>query len=334
MIKKIGLTSFGPIGTFSYDGFQNINLIIGRNGSGKTFLLKALYAGLKTVEQFQRGNEPRSHKQLLADALYWTFQGHELGNLVSKADASLSFAMTSEQGERLSYSFGAKTVNTIQNVECTFQPTNVNNVFIPAKEILSIQDVILRSYEVDKAFGFDKTYVDLARALSKTVKGRNYKEFSDVRKTLGDALGGRLEFDEGAKEWIFKDHNKRIVNISLTSEGIKRLSILELLLDNHFLTRDSVVIIDEAEANLHPSLVCRFMEILVMLAEAGLQIFLSSHSYFVIKSLYVLAHKHRISIPVVSFEEEGVMMGDLLQGMPSNPIVEESVNIYKQEIML
>ena len=286
------------------------------------------------MEQFQRGNEPRSHKQLLADALYWTFQGHDLGNLVRKGDASLSFEMVSDQGEKLRFSFGAKTVNTIQNVECSFNPTNVNNVFIPAKEILSVQDVILRSYEVDKAFGFDKTYVDLARALSKTVKGRDYKEFSDARKTLGDALGGHLEFEDNLKEWIFKDDSKRVINISLASEGIKRLSILDLLLGNHFLTRDSVVIIDEAEANLHPSLVCKFMEILVMLAKAGLQIFLSSHSYFVIKSLYVLAHKHQISIPTISFEDNDVVTGDLLLGMPVNPIVEESVNIYKQEIML
>lgn len=334
MIKNIDIASFGPIEKFAFDGFQNINLIIGRNGSGKTFLLKALYAGLKTVEQYQRGNEPRSQKQLLADALYWTFQGHELGNLVRKGDANLYFSMSSDKDERLAYSFGAKTVNTIQNMEDSFAPTEVNNVFIPAKEILSIQDVILRSYEVDKAFGFDKTYVDLARALSKTVRGRNYKEFSDARKTLGDALGGRLEFDDNTKEWIFRDGDKRVINISLTSEGIKRLSILDLLLGNHFLTRDSVVIIDEAEANLHPSLVCKFMEILVMLAQAGLQIFLSSHSYFVIKSLYVLAHKHQISIPTISFEADGAIVGDLLVGMPENPIVEESVNIYKQEIRL
>ena len=71
-----------------------------------------------------------------------------------------------------------------------------------------------------------------------------------------------------------------------------------------------------------------------MLAKAGLQIFLSSHSYFVIKSLYVLAHKHQISIPTISFEENEVNDGDLLQEMPQNPIVEESINIYKQEIML
>lgn len=334
MIKNIEINSFGPIKHFAYDGFQNINLIIGRNGSGKTFLLKSVYAALKAIEQYQRGKEPRTQKQLLADALYWTFQGRELGSLVRKGDMTLSFAMGSHKQENLKYSFGPKTVTTIQNLESSFLPTEVNNVFIPAKEILSIQDVILRSYEVEKSFGFDKTYVDLARALSKTQKGRNFKEFSDARKSLTDAIGGRLEYDENQKEWLFRDMNRHIVEINLTSEGIKRLSILDLLLGNHFLTRESVVIIDEAEANLHPALVRRFMEILVMLSKAGLQVFLSSHSYFVIKSLYVLAHQHQISIPTISFEEEGVVVGDLLQEMPQNPIVEESVNIYKQEIML
>lgn len=334
MIQSISLDSFGPIEHFAFDGFQNINLVIGRNGSGKTFLLKALYASLKSVEQYQRGKEPRTQKQLLADALYWTFQGRELGSLVRKGDATLAFSMQSDQGERFSYSFGPKTVSTIQNLESSFSPTDVNSVFIPAKEILSIQDVILRSFEVEKAFGFDKTYVDLARALSKTLKGRNYKEFSDARKNLTEAIGGRLEYDDSQKEWIFRDMNRRIIEISLTSEGIKRLSVLELLLGNHFLTRDSVVIIDEAEANLHPALVCRFMEILVLLAQAGLQIFMSSHSYFVIKSLYVLAHKHQMSIPTLSFGENEVVVGDLLKGMPNNPIVEESINIYKQEILL
>ena len=331
MIRSIELEAFGPIGHFAFEGLQNINLVIGRNGSGKTFLLKALYAALKSVEQHQRGKEPRSTKQLLAEALYWTFQGRELGNLVRKGEPTLSFAMQSAQGERLAYSFGSKTVSTIQNLESSFLPTDVNSVFIPAKEILSIQDVILRSYEVDKSFGFDKTYVDLAKALSKTSKGRNFKEFSDARKTLTDAIGGRLEYDDNLKESLDAMNNDLG---SLTSEGIKRLSILDLLLGNHFLTRESVVIIDEAEANLHPALVCQFMEILVKLAKAGLQIFLSSHSYFVIKSLYVLAHQYGVSIPVLSFGETEVAVGDLLQGMPDNPIVEESINIYKQEIML
>ena len=240
MIKDIEIESFGPIKHLTYDGFQNINLLIGKNGSGKTFLLKALYASLKSVELYQRGKEPRNIKQLLSDALFWTFQGRELGNLVRKGSLNLSFSMCSSQDETLTCSFGSKTSTQIQNVQSTFRPTDVNSVFIPAKEILSIQDVILRSFEVDKSFGFDKTYVDLARALSKTQRGRNFKEFSDARKSLNDAIGGRLEYDDMRKEWIFRDSNRRIIEINLTSEGIKRLSILDILLGNHYLTRDSV----------------------------------------------------------------------------------------------
>lgn len=156
------------------------------------------------------------------------------------------------------------------------------DMFIPAKEIVSIQDVILRSFDIDKAFGFDKSYVDLSRALSKTIQGRNYKEFSEARKQLNEAIGGRIEYDEDKKAWLFRDKERRIFEINIASEGIKRLAILDLLLGNHYLTRDSVVIIDEAEANLHPEMIRHFMEI-----------------------------------------------NDLLDGMPENPIIQESINIYE-----
>ena len=55
MIKNITITSFGPIRNAECDGLGQINLFIGHNGSGKTFLLKALYSALKTVEAYKRG---------------------------------------------------------------------------------------------------------------------------------------------------------------------------------------------------------------------------------------------------------------------------------------
>ncbi len=317
-----------------FTGLGNLNLLIGRNGSGKTYFLKSLYAALKTVEQYRRGREPRSEKELLSDSLYWTFQTNALGTLVRKGDSALNFWMRSEKGGEFVYSFGPSTTKLVQTLRNGFAQTDANSIFIPAKEIVSLQDVILHSYEVDKEFGFDKAYVDLARALSKTTQGRNFKEFADARKLLTDAIQGRLEYDEEKKMWMFKDSNRRVFEINITSEGIKRLSILDLLLGNHYLTRNSVVIIDEAEANLHPELIRRFMEILVCLAKAGLQLFISTHSFFVIKNLYVLAHKHQMSIPTYSFTDASVEHSDLLEGMPENPIIQESINIYREEIEL
>jgi AAA15 family ATPase/GTPase len=336
MIKNIDMSSYGPINELScQDCLQNINLVIGTNGSGKTFFLKALYSALKTVEQYQRDKEPKSQKELLFDALYWTYQGRSLGNLVKKGSSTLTFSMKSDKNESFAYSFGVTTVKSIQSLTSTFAPTTVNSIFIPAKEIVTVQDIILKSFDVDRSFGFDKTYVDLSKALSKTIKGRNYKEFSSARKILNDAIGGKIEYDTANQEWIFRDKDRKIFEINLTSEGTKRLAILDLLLGNHYLTRDSVVIIDEAEANLHPSMIGKFMGILVKLAKAGLQIFISSHSYFVIKKLYILAHKEKMSIPVISFEGNGeVAISDLLMGMPDNPIIDESINLYEEEILL
>lgn len=334
MISNIHIKSFGPIADVKCEHLCNINLLIGRNGAGKTFLLKSLYAALKTIEQYQRGKEPRTPKELLSESLYWIFQANSLGSLVRKGEQNLNFSMTSERGEQFTYTFGNSTTKSVTNVINTFAPTEVNNVFIPAKEIVSLQDVILRSFEVDKEFGFDKSYVDLARALSKTVQGRNYKEFSDARKNLNDAVGGRIEYDEDRKAWIFKDKDRRTFEINITSEGIKRLAILDLLLGNHYLTRESIIIIDEAEANLHPEMISRFMEILVVLAKAGLQIFISTHSYFVIKNLYILAKQNNIHIPTLSFVDGTVEQSDLFDGMPENPIIRKSINIYRKEIEL
>ena len=157
--------------------------------------------------------------------------------------------------------------------------------------------------------------------------GRNYKDFSDARECLDDAIGGRIEYDDDKKAWIFRDKDRRIFEINITSEGIKRLAILDLLLGNHYLTRKSIVIIDEAEANLHPEMIRRFMEILVLLAKAGLQIFISTHSYFVIKNLYILAHRNKMRIPTLSFVDGKAEQSDLLDGMPENPIIRESINI-------
>ena len=41
----------------------------------------------------------------------------------------------------------------------------------------------------------------------------------------------------------------------------------------------------------------------------------------------MLAHKHQLPVPVLSFGDEDVQIGDLREGLPDNPIVEEAINI-------
>ena len=106
MITTISIENLGPIPQMTADGLGKVNLVIGPNQSGKTFLLKALFAGLKTVEQYKRGKENRTDKEIISDKLYWTFQASELGSIVRKGESSMSFSMVSDKKEELTCSFG------------------------------------------------------------------------------------------------------------------------------------------------------------------------------------------------------------------------------------
>ena len=334
MIKKFKIKSFGPIENLEVNKLSKINLIIGHNGSGKTYLLKSLFAATKTVERYQRGAEPRSVKELLSNNLWWTFQTRQLKNLVKKGNEKLEFSMKNEKQECFSFDFGNFTTKDVNSVQNSFSPTDTNSIFLPAKEVLSLQNIIIKSREDDQIFGFDETYFDLAKALRPTKKGRNVSSFSKARKSLKDAIGGKIEFDDSKQTWVFRDNNNRAFDVDITSEGIKKISILDSLLGNHYLCKDSIVFIDELESNLHPKLIRQFLEIIFLLAKDGLQFFISTHNYFVIKGLYNLAHKNKMSVPTISFSEDNVSISDLKEEMPNNPIIDESINLYKEEIAL
>ena len=299
MITTISIENLGPIPQMTADGLGKVNLVIGPNQSGKTFLLKALFAGLKTVEQYKRGKENRTDKEIISDKLYWTFQASELGSIVRKGESSMSFSMVSDKKEELTCSFGPSAKKQANIDKNTFKPRSSNTVFIPAKEILSIRDIILEAKD-ERRFGFEEPYSDLAKALSRTQKGKNYDAFSHAREIVSSMVGGRLEYNEDKKEWQFRDNDRKVYEVATTSEGVKKLSILDILLGNRYLDNQSVIIIDELEANLHPSMISQFLDAIFMLADSGIQFFISSHSYFVIKRLYIQAHRKDISIDEIS----------------------------------
>ncbi|MFM5363950.1 AAA family ATPase [Aeromonas veronii] len=334
MINQIKLNNFGPLTGIHWSGLGKINLIIGGNGSGKTFLLKALYSSLRTLEDYKRGNEQRSASEILADKLYWTFQAEKIGDLVSKgADAPLSNAITVDDLS-FSYSFGKDTSKQISNLVNHVPPRASNSVFLPAKEVLSLHQIILKSREQDKAFGFDDTYFDLAKALRiSTSRGRNYEAFSKSRRQLEDILGGVIEFDEVSGRWLFVKGRHKFP-IGVTAEGIKKIAIIDTLLGNRYLDTNSVVLIDEPESALHPSAISQLLDIVAMLAERGIQFFMASHSYFVVKKLFLIAQERNWSIPVISAVGDAWESDDLKSGMPNNPIIDESIHLYQQEVEL
>lgn len=118
MIKTIDISNLGAIKRVQADNLGGINLVIGLNQSGKTFILKALFSALKTVETYKRGKENRTDREILSDKLYWTFQATELGSIVRKGESSLNFSMVSDANEVFAYSFGPSTTKQV-NIDKT-----------------------------------------------------------------------------------------------------------------------------------------------------------------------------------------------------------------------
>jgi predicted ATPase len=334
VIKQFALENFGPLSNIQAESLGKLNLVIGENSSGKTFLLKALYAMVRSQEECGRGDDPRAFEEVLSDKLYWTFQAERLGDLVRKGNGNrLKASLTMQDNCALAYEFGQDTSRKIVPLHNNLPLREANSIFLPPKEVLTLAKVILKSGLQDKSFGFDATYVDLVLALQNpTQRGRNYDRFKRSRQQLENIFHGKVEYVAETDKWVYKQGNSRF-SVNTTAEGIKKIAILDILLGNRFLMPDSVVFIDEPESALHPTAISQLMDIIYLLSEQGVQFFISSHSYFVVKKLYLLALQHKISIPVLISNKVGDWrQQDLRDGIPENEIINESIRLYDEEL--
>lgn len=336
-IEELQLKNFGMIEEFHCNQFSNINLIIGENGTGKTFLLKALYSAVKSLEEYKRGDDITSINDILSEKLRWTFQVDKLGDIVSrtaKAKDGLDFCMKLDKMS-LNYQFSKSAVSKVSTVEPVRNGKEGNSIFIPAKEVLSLFSVILKSREIDKSFGFDDTYYDLAKALRiSPSRGKNFAVFADSRKVVGNVIDGKVEYDENSGRWYYKNKKNQKFSIGVTSEGVKKIAIMDRLLANGYLNANSIIFIDEIESALHPKAVCQFLDMIDNIAnEMGLQVFITSHSYFVIKKLFLIALKKAKTVTCISLNKgKEAQICDLHDGMPDNSIIDTSIQLYEQEI--
>lgn len=334
-IENLQLKNFGMLEEFQCNEFSNINLIIGENGTGKTFLLKALYSAVKTMEEYKRGDDITPINDILSEKLRWTFQVDKLGDIVSKsADEGLDFRMKLNKAS-LEYQFSKSAASKVGAVDPVLNGKDGNSIFIPAKEVLSLFSVILKSREIDKAFGFDDTYYDLAKALRiSPSRGKNYTVFAESRKVVGDVIDGKVDYDENSGKWYYRNKKNQKFSIGATSEGVKKIAIMDRLLANGYLNADSVIFIDEIESALHPKAVCQFLDMIDNIAnEMGIQVFITSHSYFVIKKLFLIALKKENTVKCISLNKgKEAQICDLHDGMPDNSIIDTSIQLYEQEI--
>ncbi len=85
------------------------------------------------------------------------------------------------------------------------------------------------------------------------------------------------------EEEFFLKNKQGELEFTLLAEGIRKLALLWVLIQNGTLLKGSVLLWDEPETNLNPRLMRTVVEILVALQQIGVQIFLTTHNYVILK---------------------------------------------------
>lgn len=350
MLKKITIKNFLGFREFEASKLTAVNIIVGQNDSGKTALLKLLYSVSRSLEDFtfKRSLVATPYKKSLSDKLINTFQPRKngLGELVTKNSGErerLSVALTYEgnKKQQIQFSFGESTNTNI--VDCTENnhiesfADKFNALFIPAKEVLTAFEAIALTREQYNMPGFDDTYYDLILDLRvPTQQGKIISELLQVNKDLENLFEGVIV--QGTKEnpFIFQK-GKTEYSMPLTAEGIKKIGILTTLIRNRKLGKNTILYMDEPETALHPKAIRILAEMITKMSRAGIQIFLTTHNYFLIKQLAIISRRDKEDIMCFSINKEvGIpityTVENLRDGLPDNAIVQEALAMYNEDI--
>ena len=336
MFSNLLVKNFALFESLQWQSHQQINVIVGRNDTGKSHLLKLLYGLAKSVEEYSKRRPPAPWREVLANKLIWTFQTESLGELVHRGEKRVQVDCTLHDKHYL-FSYGSTANQKITTATEGSAPQEaLSAIFIPPKELLTAFEAIEATREKLEIFGFDDTYYDLIRALRlPTTKGNIESHLKKVLKSLELLFGGEIAKSKADSQFVFQ-RNGQTFKMSQTAEGIKKIGILTTLIRNRTLSKDSILFLDEPETNLHPDYIVKLMTMLMDLSQAGIQIYLATHSYFVIKQLHILAKERRRNVQFCSLIREGNTVraeyNDLLDGMPENPIVDESIALYQREL--
>ena len=77
------------------------------------------------------------------------------------------------------------------------------------------------------------------------------------------------------------------LEFNLVAEGLRKIALLWQLIKNGTLEKGSVLFWDEPEANINPKYIPVLAELLIMLETEGVQLFVSTHDYFLSKYIEV-----------------------------------------------
>lgn len=277
-LTKIQCERFTAFEKITVDFSTGINVFVGANGTGKTHLMKIAYAACDISKT----------KLDFAEKLSRVFlpSGRALGRLVKRQKTS---SRGSVEVHRLECKLRASFTNhTTKSDSATVTGATewfsrpIESVYIPVKEMLSSAPGF-RSLYSQREVHFEEIYADiLDRAYRPSLRGPMDRDRRNLLTVLQKSIDGKVLIKE---EEFFLSNRQGNLEFTLLAEGMRKLGLLWILIQNGTLLEGSVLFWDEPETNLNPKMFGALMDILLELQRLGVQVFLATHDYVILKEL-------------------------------------------------
>ncbi len=332
-LVHVDLENFTVFSRLSLDLSPGVNVIIGANATGKTHLLKVLYAACAITA---RADKEKTFSQKLR-GVFQPFQG-KLGRLVKRQSegGTALIRITRESGGPLSLKFSsrAKAAESSKGVgEAEWKQTESLCTYVPVKETLANAPGFLSTMAM-RAMAFDETYEDiLYRAFYPPLKGEMDADRKRIVDELQRTIGGIVVQKQ---EYFFLKNSLGELEFTLVAEGIRKLALIWVLIQNGILLEGSVLFWDEPEANINPNLMGVVVDIMLELQRMGVQIVLATHNYVILKE-FDLRKTASDAIKYISLfrNDQGEIQADTndeYRRLDHNAIADTFSDLYNRDI--
>lgn len=343
-VKTVELREFSAFAKATLPCVGGLNVFIGENGTGKSHAMKAIYASLESMRTWQTtGATDLQHAvESKFSAVFRPADG-ATSRLIRRRHGKSTAYITIESDSELT--FGAVISGRSEGpIEVSLDGpkgrrwTPHRSVFLPTREVLALYPGFVALYD-ERELSFDETYRDACQALGLPgLRGTRRENAERLASSLRKALGGHTELKADGF-YVKFDGDRAFMEAHLVAEGLRKIATLERLVVNGTLTKNGYLFWDEPEANLNPKLTTVIADVLCGLADAGVQVFLATHDYLLLKQLDLQAaraqrpetrffafHRARPGAPVE------VQHADRVAELTHNPIGEEFIRLYERTL--
>jgi len=312
-LTALHVEQFSVFSDLSLTFSPGLNVFLGENGSGKTHLIKLAFTlcrALNTVAQ-----DPAMDLSTgLTQSLTGVFGCQAVGQLVrfsgnkSAVHSTFKSAFDTEQN-RIGFKFASISHQVVPEVaQVTPTTKTLRALFIPTKEVISIYPGFLSLF-AERRLAFDETYRDIMQALDKLPLVSPPPLYDALKAILSEHIQRELKLtDQG----FVVTQGNRDLPASLEAEGIRKILMLLYLVQNGEISEDTLVFWDEPEANVNSKLLTVLAALLAEMAKRGVQVFLATHSLFLMKELNLLTATES-KIPMTFFNlyfQDGQVIAD------------------------